>query len=126
MLLISAYAISSHIWDAPVTVAVKSNIPYIKVYLEGQEVTSITLDLVPGSYVALSLAIENTHPNATFILNYNSTLAEVTDKIWDKWSGTWPMRIYPGQKIYTTYYVKVYSDCPLGTYSWTIYLYSTF
>ncbi len=127
-LLVSAYAVST-LWSASTTVTISTSSPYIKVYDSWEctrEVTSIDLgNLVPGSMVRTNLYIKNTHPNFTFLgIDWGSTLNTVTSTITDDWvpATWWPMDISPGEVKGSTYYVTVESDCPLGTYSWTLYL----
>lgn len=123
ILLVSAYAVT-YMWSAPITVAIQTSSPYIKVYYKGEEVTSLDLgDLVPGTWVGVNLIIGNTHPSAGFYgINWGSTLSNITDKITDSWSG-FPLYLEPGEEELTGYYIWVASDCPLGTYTWTLYMY---
>ena len=130
LVLISAYASTNYLWSAPTTVAISTFSPYIKVYYEGQEVTSINFgNIVPGAKVGIKLLIKNTHPNATFYnINWNSTLRELTNKITNEWPITtvgynWPLSLRPGESVWTEYRITVASDCPLATYTWTLYLY---
>ena len=130
LVLISAYASTNYLWSAPTTVAISTFSPYIKVYYGNQEVTSINFgNLVPGASVGIPLRIVNTHPNATFyFINWNSTLRELTNKIMDGWGFwdiklKWPISIEPGGYRETEYRITVASDCPLATYTWTLYLY---
>jgi len=127
ILVASAYAVG-YLWSTQTTVTIATSSPYIKVYLDSQctqEVTAINLGyLVPGASVYIRLYIKNTHPNATFMgINWNSTLGDVTDKITDDWGAGWPIYLNPGIVDVTSYFVTVASDCPLATYSWTLYLY---
>jgi len=125
-LLILAHA-QNALWSAPTTVTISTFSPYIRVYeyYSGKEVTSINFGtLVPGQKVSIYLKIKNTHPNATFYnIYWGSTLSTITDKISDLWGGSWPITLGPGEYALKNYYVTVASDCPIGTYNWTLYLY---
>jgi len=122
ILLCSAYALT-YLWSAPITVAISTSSPYIKVFYSGNEVTSLDLgNLVPGSHVYITLYIKNTHPNAVFYLQCGSTLSTITTKITDSWFGG-VIAIVPGQSRGYEYHIRIASDCPFATYSWTLYLY---
>jgi len=129
LVLISAYASTNYLWSAPTTVAISTFSPYIKVYYGDREVTSINFgNLIPGASVGILLRIVNTHPNATFYnINWNSTLKELTNKIRDEWWAPWPwpLSIAPRGYVSTEYRITVASDCPLATYTWTLYLYGS-
>jgi hypothetical protein len=127
VLLISAFAIS-YMWSTNATVGITSSSPYIKVYYQGKEITSLDLgNFVPGTHFRISsLQIRNTHPNATIWVRWNSTLPDVTDKITEYWfgaPGANEVPINPGDWYSSSYDIYVADDCPLSTYSWTLYLY---
>jgi len=125
ILIVSAYAIF-YLWSASATVTISTSSPYIKVYQDGSEVTSINLGtLVPGTRLTIRFLIKNTHPNATIYVRWGSTLGDITDKITDAWwHGELALPPIHGGFI-QTYQVLIASDCPLGTYSWTLYLHGT-
>ena len=123
LLLGSAYALS-YLWSKPTTVIIGTSSPYIEVREtpSGPAVDSINFgNLVPGSHVHIQLYVVNTHPNTTIYVSWGSTVSNVTDKIIDNWTGL-TSSLYPGEADSTEYHIMVASDCPLGTYTWTLYI----
>jgi spore coat protein U-like protein len=124
-LVVSAYALT-YLWSAPSAVAITTSVQNIIVLDSlGNEVTSIDFgNLNPGSYIDETLVIKNTSPNATISINWQSTVNSVTQKIQDSlwFGGSWPWSLGPGQSITVYYRIYVAADCPLQTYSWTLYI----
>lgn len=95
---------------------------------QGNEVTSINFGNVnPGSTVRIKLYIKNTSPNATIRITWTSTLSTVTNKITDQWVDrdgyNLSVRVLsPGYSLETYYVITVAADCPLQSYSWTLYI----
>lgn len=127
ILLVSVYA-TSHLWSAPASITISTSSPYIKVYMypyPDKEVTSVNFGTwVPGTHAYIRLGVMNTHPNASVTLEWSSTLGDVTDKITDSW-WTAPRTLAPGSSFGWEYQIYVASDCPFGTYSWTLYINGT-
>ncbi len=128
MLVVSVYSFT-FLWSAPSAVAVTTAVQNIVVLDPfGIEITSIDFgDLNPGSTVSKTLVIKNTSPNATIKVNWQSTLDAVTPKISDSlWTHpypiSWPISIAPGDSITVRYTIVVAADCPLQTFSWTLYI----
>lgn len=123
---------SSILWNTTVAITIQSSNGWIKVYSDSsctQEVTGITFPSIPRGTTSptISLYVKNTHPSATFTIYCNSTAGIVSSNtIIDTWSGisNWGTTIYPGQVIGTSYYLSVTGGCILGTYNWTLTIYS--
>ena len=125
---ITVYALT-YLWSGSVGATITTEVENIKVYDElGNEVTSITFgNLNPGSTIGVTLIIKNVSPNATITITWDSTLSSVTNKITDRWTyGYYAYDLHvtldPGESITTTYRISVASDCPLQSYSWTLYI----
>ena len=130
VLLTSIVYALTYFWSAPSTVAITTEVQNIVVFNEvGEEVTSISFGSVnPSSTISTKLIIKNTSPNASITITWSSTLSSVTDKITDWWKMYSPSgynlhaTLDPGESITTYYGIRVASDCPLQSYSWTIYI----
>jgi len=135
VLLVSAYALT-YLWSRPAGATITTSVQYIVVLdSKGNEVTSIDFgNIVPSSSVDILLTINNTSPNATITINWSSTLKDVTTKITDSWYRRgydywgypiwvlFPVTLAPKTSIETKYTINVASDCPLQTFSWTLYI----
>jgi len=120
-------------WSSSVTVNVSS--PSIGVYWDADctnPVTTINLgNLQQGTQDwRVKLYVKNSAQGAVKLW-WNSTLKLISDKIVDKWSYFrnyyWYdnlnlTMIQPGEIIETYYRVWVKTDCPSGSYSWTLNL----
>ncbi|MEM3728580.1 MAG: hypothetical protein QXF75_05215 [Candidatus Bathyarchaeia archaeon] len=123
------YALT-YLWAGSVGATISTEVENIKVYDElGNEVTSINFgNLNPSSIINVKLIIKNISPNATITITWSSTLSSVTNKITDAWVIGTPTgsnlraTIAPGQSIVTYYKISVAPDCPLQSYSWTLYI----
>jgi spore coat protein U-like protein len=120
------YALT-YFWSGSVGATVTTEVQNI-IVLDGQgnEVTSINFgNTNPSSQISVSLTIKNISPNATITIRWSSTLSSVTNKISDYWrylgNDLW-VTLYPGQSIETYYRISIASDCPLQSYSWTLYI----
>jgi len=118
----------TYLWSGSAGATITTEVENIKVYdKQGNEVTSINFgNLNPSSRIGVDLIIKNVSPNATITITWSSTLSSVTNKITDSWREPDGSSLYvtlgPGQTITTTYYITVASDCPLQSYSWTLYI----
>jgi len=119
----------TYLWSGSAGATITTEVENIKVYdKQGNEVTSINFgNLNPSSTIGVDLTIKNVSPNATITISWTSTLSTVTNKITDWWDVTgtyydWPQTLAPGQSIGTIYYIRLASDCPLQSYSWTLYI----
>lgn len=136
VLLASAVYALTYLWSAPTAATITTAVQNIVVLdSEGNEVTSISFgNVVPSSSVEILLTINNTSPNATITINWSSTLKDTTNKITDSWQwyryDSWygwywtnfPATLAPGTSIETKYKITIASDCPLQTFSWTLYI----
>ena len=131
--IIMVYA-SSFLWNTTVAITIQSSNSWIKVYSDAnctQVVTSLSFPTIPRGTTSPSilLYVKNTHPNATFTnLYWNSTAGIVSNNtLSDTWSGwsAYGNNLGPGQVLGTSYYVYVLGNCPLGTYNWTLSIYTT-
>ena len=132
VLLASTVYALTYLWSAPSTVAITTEVQNIVVLDDkGNEVTSIDFgSLNPSSKIRIPLTIKNTSPNATITISWASTLSDVTNKITDHWwhhkygssDYYFPVTLGPGESVSTHYEIVVASDCPLQTYSWTLYI----
>jgi hypothetical protein len=117
-----------YFWSASAGATITTEVQNIIVLDEqGNEVTSINFgNINPSTKIYVRLTIKNVSPNATITISWSSTLSSVTNKITDNWSpdypNSWPLTLGPGQSWNTRYYITVASDCPLQTYSWTLYI----
>jgi hypothetical protein len=125
------YALT-YLWSGSVGATITTEVENIKVYdKQGNEVTSINFgNLNPSSKICVELTIKNVSPNATITISWTSTLSTVTNKItdyWQRWDSYWgwssfPVTLSPGGSVDTRYWITVASDCPLQSYSWTLYI----
>jgi len=130
VLLASVVYALTHLWSAASTVAITTEVQNIVVLNEiGEEITSVSFGSVnPGSTINVKLIIKNTSPNASITITWSSTLNSVTNKITDWWREHNPSgsnlheTLDPGESITTYYGIRVYSDCPLESYTWTLYI----
>ncbi|MEM3728678.1 MAG: hypothetical protein QXF75_05725 [Candidatus Bathyarchaeia archaeon] len=117
-----------YLWSGSVGATITTEVENIKVYDQlGNEVTSINFgNLNPSSIISVTLKIKNISPNATITITWESTASSVTNnKITDYWTyggNNLHVSLSPGQEITTTYRIYVASDCPLQSYSWTLYI----
>jgi len=130
VLLTSVVYALTYLWSAPSTVAITTEAQNIVVLNDiGEEVTSISFGNVnPGSTISVKLIVKNTSPNASITITWSSTLGNVTNKITDWWRVYSPtgnnlyVTLDPGESITTYYGIRVDSECPLESYSWTLYI----
>ena len=130
VLLTSVVYALTYLWSAPSTVAITTEVQNIVVLNDiGEEVTSISFGNVnPGSTISVKLIVKNTSPNASITITWSSTLGNVTNKITDWWRVYSPtgnnlyVTLDPGESITTYYGIRVDSECPLESYSWTLYI----
>jgi archaellum component FlaG (FlaF/FlaG flagellin family) len=116
-------------WSSSVTVNVSS--PSIGVYWDANctnPVTTINLgNLQQGTQDwRVTLYVKN-NAQGSVKLWWNSTRALISDKIIDMWVnlGLFDLNgitIGPGQVLTTYYRIWVRTDCPPGSYSWTLNL----
>jgi archaellum component FlaG (FlaF/FlaG flagellin family) len=116
-------------WSSSVTVNVSS--PSIGVYWDADctnPVTTINLgNLQQGTQDwRVTLYVKN-NAQGTVKLWWNSTRALISDKIIDMWVTLYfvdlnGITIGPGQVLTTYYRIWVRTDCPPGSYSWTLNL----
>lgn len=124
---IIVYALD-YLWSGSVGATITTEVKNIKVYDQlGNEVTSINFgNLNPGSLISVTLKIKNISPNATITITWYSTASSTTNnKITDSWThggNNLYVSLNPGQEITTIYRIRVASDCPLQSYSWTLYI----
>lgn len=118
-------------WSSSVTVAVSS--PSIGVYWDADctsPVTTINLGtLQQGTQDWRVILYIKNNVQGSVKLWWNSTRVLISDKIIDRWDYAYhPLRdinhttIQPGQVLATYYRIWVRTDCPLGSYSWTLNL----
>ncbi|MHA1832489.1 MAG: hypothetical protein ACTSV7_00740 [Candidatus Baldrarchaeia archaeon] len=125
----TVYALT-YLWSAPSTVAITTEVQNIVVLNDiGEEITSINFGSInPGSTINVKLIVKNTSPNVSITITWSSTLSSITNKITDWWREHSPSgnslyeTLDPGESITTYYGIKVASDCPLESYSWTLYI----
>jgi hypothetical protein len=132
ILSVSVVYALTYLWSGPVGATITTEVENIKVYDDqGNEVTSINFGKInPSTTISVSLTIKNISPNATIRISWSSTLSSVTNKITNNWqwweSGygwrSFPVTLSPGQSVNTKYWITVASDCPLQSYSWTLYI----
>jgi hypothetical protein len=127
ILSVSVVYALTYLWSGSAGATITTEVENIKVYdKQGNEVTSINFgNLNPSSRIGVDLIIKNVSPNATITITWRSTLSSVTNKITDSWTyGGNNLRatLGPGQSISTVYSISVASDCPLQSYSWTLYI----
>jgi spore coat protein U-like protein len=121
------YALT-YLWSGSAGATITTEVENIKVYDDqDNEVTSINFgNINPSTTIGVSLTIKNISPNATITIRWASTLSSVTNKITDYWrtsaGNDLYVSLYPGHSISTVYSISVASDCPLQSYSWTLYI----
>ena len=124
------YALT-YLWSGSAGATITTEVENIKVYDDhGNEVTSINFgNINPSTTISVKLIIKNISPNATIRISWSSTVSSVTNKITDSWDwtsgGYWynfPIDMDPGRSVETYYRISVASDCPLQSYSWTLYI----
>jgi len=125
-----AYALT-YLWSGSAGATITTEVQNIKVYdKQGNEVTSINFgNINPSTTISVRLIIKNMSPNATITINWCSTLSEATTKINDIWRqwfpagyAYFPVTLGPGESVETEYIISVSPDCPLQSYSWTLYI----